>query len=227
MLILRNQTATYGEKIPIERFSHSLGREQTIGELGSAGQNYHEYLVVLDRQSIRENLRVYDNVKKSQSWLCGHSVSVYPLLAVNAMKVESTVESEGRLLAEIRARAMKPSLEAIGRFDEHRVRDRFLKTFDPAETKKVTVNGSTVGFYVLKYKSNHIYLDHLYIAPEFHGRGFGKKIIYLVKKAAMKNCLPIRVGALRESKANGFYVANGFEKTHEDELDIYYEWTHC
>lgn len=45
------------------------------------------------------------------------------------MKIEDVLESEGRVLAELRVKAMKPSLQNIGRFDEDRVRNRVLETF--------------------------------------------------------------------------------------------------
>jgi hypothetical protein len=53
---------------------------------------------------------------------------------VNEVTIEDLLESEGRMLAELRAKAMKPSLQNIGRFDEDRVRNQFLETFNPLET---------------------------------------------------------------------------------------------
>lgn len=141
-----------------------------------------------------------------------------------SMKIENVAVEEGADLAEIRARAMKPSLEALGRFDEERVRNRFLETFVPAETKKITEDGKLMGFFVVRNRPDHLYLDHLYVDPQMQGRGIGAKVIVWVKELAQQTNLPIRLGALRGSKANEFYANNGFLRTHEDEFDIYYEW---
>ena len=59
------------------------------------------------------------------------------------MKIEDVLESEGRVLAELRVKAMKPSLQNIGRFDEDRVRNRVLETFNALETQKITMGNRT------------------------------------------------------------------------------------
>lgn len=143
------------------------------------------------------------------------------------MEIESVAVDEGPSLAEIRAKAMKPSLEALGRFNEERVRSRFLETFVPSETRKIIENGQLAGFFVIRNKPDHLYLDHLYIGPKMQGKGFGAKVIAWVKEISQDADLPLRLGALKGSKANEFYMAHGFLQTHEDEFDIYYEWSHC
>jgi hypothetical protein len=58
--------------------------------------------------------------------------------------VAATLE-DGVILAEIRAAAMKPSLVALGRFDQQKVRSRFLDTFVPTDTWKIKRGGELVG----------------------------------------------------------------------------------
>lgn len=50
------------------------------------------------------------------------------------MKYQNATQQQGDDLADIRAAAMQPSLEAVGRFDANRVRSRFLDTFVPNDT---------------------------------------------------------------------------------------------
>lgn len=140
------------------------------------------------------------------------------------MKYVKTTQSDGNRLAEIRAVAMKPSLEALGRFDEERVRSRFLESFVPDETIKIVSDVEILGFFVVRDKGDHLFLDHLYVEPRFQNMKIGKNVVDLVKKDATQRDLPVRLGALRGSKSNDFYKQNGFVKTHEDEFDIYYEY---
>ncbi|MFM2486955.1 GNAT family N-acetyltransferase [Celerinatantimonas yamalensis] len=140
------------------------------------------------------------------------------------MEYIKSTQSDGNKLAEIRAAAMKPSLEAIRRFDENRVRSRFLESFVPDETFKIVYDNEVVGFYVVRDKGDHIYLDHLYVEPSFQNMKIGKSVIDKVKKDATQRGLPVRLGALRGSKSNDFYKQNGFIKTNEDEFDLYYEY---
>lgn len=143
------------------------------------------------------------------------------------MKIEQVTQEEGKTLAEIRARAMKPSLKAIGRFDEERVRNRFLETFTTEDTKKIVINAELIGFFVVREKKDHMWLDHLCIEPNRQSQGIGKRIIDGLKKQTTGKNQPVKLCALRGSKSNNFYQANGFDYSHEDEFDIYYKWFHC
>ncbi|TEW52347.1 GNAT family N-acetyltransferase [Psychromonas algicola] len=139
------------------------------------------------------------------------------------MKYIKATKHDGNTLAEIRAAAMKPSLDALGRFDESIVRNRFLKTFNPDETIKLLTNGDLLGFYVLRAAEDHFYLDHFYIKPQYQNKNIGKRVISEIVSSSHNKGLPVRLGALRGSKSNDFYIANGFIKTHESEFDIYYQ----
>jgi len=139
------------------------------------------------------------------------------------MDFKMAEQEDGERLAEIRAAAMRPSLEAVGRFDEQRVRNRFLDTFLPMNTFKIESQGSLAGFFVITDKMDHLYLDHLYIHPDYPNHQLGRAAIEQVIKTARERTLPLRLGALRGSRSNRFYINHGFIKTHEDEFDIYYE----
>ena len=130
---------------------------------------------------------------------------------------------EGELLASIRVRSMKESLEAVGRFNPETARRRFLDSFVPNETTVLLVNAHIIGFYVLQEQSDNFYLAHLYILPEFQRFGLGAKVLRSIKELAAEKRLKVTVGALKESQSNAFYMKNGFNKTHEDEWDVYYE----
>lgn len=131
---------------------------------------------------------------------------------------------DGPALAEIRALAMKDSLEAIGRYDVQRVRQRFLDRFDAAHTYKLVADGEVIGFYMFTPTEGGHQLDDFYVLPTYQGRGIGGKVMAQLKAAADQAKSTIKLGALRGSPSNAFYQRHGFEKTHEDDLDIYYQY---
>jgi len=136
---------------------------------------------------------------------------------------EPAVDSDAAPLAEIRVRAMQPSLERIGRFDPQRARDRFLSGFCAANTYHVVVAGINVGFFVLKQHSPGVMLlDHLYIQPEQQNRGIGSTVLREVIYRAMQRKCSLRVGALKKSDSNRFYTRHGFVLTEQTENDNYY-----
>lgn len=120
---------------------------------------------------------------------------------------------------------MRPSLEALGRYDGSRVRRRFLDSFVPEETVKLVSVGEVIGFYVVRDREDHIYLDHLYIDPKHQNKQLGKGVLERVIAYATSQGKPVKLGALRGSRANEFYLKHGFRKTHEDEFDIYYQFS--
>ena len=134
-----------------------------------------------------------------------------------------TPQSEdAEALANIRVQAMRPSLEAIGRFDEDRARRRILDTFDPTATLEILVNEERVGFLVVRHHPDHFYLDHLYIAPAHQGAGLGSAVLRQLIQEARVAGKPMRLGTLKFSPSNNFYVSHGFRLEREEEWDNYY-----
>lgn len=141
-------------------------------------------------------------------------------------QISEVAEHEKEALAQLRISAMRESLEAIGRFDPARARGRFLDSFDRKATRKIEIDGQLIGFYVLKDEGDHLYLDHLYVHPNFQGHGLGASILTAIIEQAQERQLPLRLGALRGSRSNSFYLSHGFAQTGESEWDLFYEYRH-
>ncbi|MDO8067351.1 GNAT family N-acetyltransferase [Janthinobacterium sp. SUN206] len=130
--------------------------------------------------------------------------------------------ADGEALASLRVAAMRASLERIGRYDPQRARDRFLATFDPARTWQLRHDDTLAGFYVLRPQADYLLLDHLYLAPGYQRQGMGAAVLARVFAEADATRQSVRVGALRDSEANRFYVRHGFVPDGEEEFDLYY-----
>jgi GNAT superfamily N-acetyltransferase len=117
---------------------------------------------------------------------------------------------------------MRESLEQLGRFDAVRARQRFLASFEPEFTRHILVDGERVGFVAVKPTANGLSLEHLYIRPEYQGRGVGSAVLAIIFEEADSRGLLLRVGALRGSASNRFYLRHGFMCAGESEWDIYY-----
>jgi len=125
-------------------------------------------------------------------------------------------------LHELRVQAMRDSLQRLGRFDLARSRARFCESFEPACTRHVWLAATRVGFFALRPNTDGLLLDHLYIHPDQQGQGIGSAILSLVFAEADAAGLELRVGALRGSDANRFYVRHGFAFENETEWDVHY-----
>ncbi len=138
--------------------------------------------------------------------------------------LEPAIADDTETLAALRVAAMRPSLEALGRFDPDRARNRFLDSYTPEDTTVLRCDGALAGFMVLRHRPEDLYLDHLYIAPEFQGRGLGDRLLSAAMERAQSSGLPIRLIALVGSPANGFYRSRGFLPGPDDGLDVPYLW---
>lgn len=125
-------------------------------------------------------------------------------------------------LAELRARAMRDSLDTLGRYDEVRVRQRLLDSYQPRNTHVVYRQGKLIGFYVIEKCLDAYGLRHFYLDTPYQGQGFGEIILEHIQ--SFYTDLPIRLNALKGSRVNAFYQHHGFVKTGEEEYDFHYEY---
>lgn len=133
-----------------------------------------------------------------------------------------TQPGDAEALVVLRIEAMRDSLLRIGRFDPLRARTRFLSGYSPQQTRHIETQGQRVGFVVVKSEADAVLLDHLYIHPDYQGRCIGAAVLAHVIEEADALGLPVRVGALRGSDANRFYLHHGFRLIEETDFDNYY-----
>lgn len=125
-------------------------------------------------------------------------------------------------LHALRLRAMRESLERLGRYDPAHARKRLAAGFAPEQTQHIVVSGARVGFVVLKRLSHALRLDHLCIDPSAQRRGVGSAVLRWACAQADAELLPLELVALKGSDANRFYLRHGFVEVGEGEWDIDY-----
>lgn len=143
---------------------------------------------------------------------------------MTSLRFDGAKDIDAKRLATLRVNAMRPSLEAVGRFNQERARRRFLDSFAPADTTLVLSGKQLLGFFAVQDRGDYLYLDHLYVAPDQQGGGIGSLILQWVLRDAAERDLPVRLMALKDSPANAFYRQHGFEVTGQEEFDTLYQW---
>jgi GNAT superfamily N-acetyltransferase len=138
------------------------------------------------------------------------------------LALEGASAGDFEALHALRLRAMRESLERLGRYDPQQARERLAAGFAPEHTQHIVVDGRRVGFVVLKRLSHVMRLDHLYIDPPFQRRGIGAQVMRWVLAQADEAQFPLELCALKGSNANRFYLRHGCVKTGEGDWDIDY-----
>lgn len=135
---------------------------------------------------------------------------------------DSATDDDFEDLLALRIEEMQESLERIGTFDAGKARERFADSFSASHTRHILVDELRVGFLMLQPNGDELLLDHMYIRPEYQGRGIGGEVLRRLIAEADTSKLPIRVGALREKEANRFHLGYGFQIVDQGEWDLYY-----
>lgn len=124
-------------------------------------------------------------------------------------------------IAELRAVVMRPDLERLGRYDERRVRERFLRSYSPEHPRTIIVGGVFAGSVTLRPAEDGRLLEHFYLAPEFQGRGLGGDVLRALLERTDAEGAPVRLNVLQGSPARRLYERFGFEPESEDPVDVF------
>ncbi|MFF7307384.1 GNAT family N-acetyltransferase [Streptomyces sp. NPDC008137] len=124
-------------------------------------------------------------------------------------------------IAELRAVVMRPDLERLGRYDEHRVRQRLRDGFAPQHTSVVEADGAFVGSVTLRPAQDGHWLEHFYLSPDVQGRGLGSAVLRTLLHRTDTADNLVRLNVLRGSPARRLYERHGFTVETQDPIDIF------
>ncbi|MDF2444057.1 MAG: hypothetical protein JWR01_2260 [Subtercola sp.] len=143
----------------------------------------------------------------------------------------ASTPGDAHWMAELRAVVMRPDLERLGRFDAHRVRQRFLDAFVPEHTRVIQSPDHTrhiqsgvreLGLVALRPEQDALWIEHFYLAPTHQGRGIGADVLAQIMCEG-DGTRPFRLNVLQGSPARRLYERHGFVLDHEDAVDVYLE----
>jgi GNAT superfamily N-acetyltransferase len=123
-------------------------------------------------------------------------------------------------MAELRAVVMRPDLERLGRYDETRVRRRFLDAYRPEHTSVIVVDGVAAGLFAVRPEPEERWLEHFYLGPEHQGVGLGTAVLAQVLSDD-GDPRPFRLNVLQGSPARRLYERHGFTLEREDDVDVW------
>ncbi len=129
-------------------------------------------------------------------------------------------DADFEAMLALRIEALRESLERLGRFSPEVARARLKSHFRPEWMQHLVVDGERVGYFTVEPRESELRLHHLYLQPAAQGQGVGAWVLDQVKSQG----LPITLAALRESRANRFYLRHGFRVVEEQDFDIEYRW---
>lgn len=122
-------------------------------------------------------------------------------------------------LVELRAQVLRADLERLGRYDDHRVRERMRRSFSPEWTRVISVCGEDAGCITIRPDGAVRWIEHFYLAPGLQGHGVGGSVLGRVIAEAFDGST--RLNVLQGSAARRLYERHGFQTDTEDAVDVY------
>ncbi|CAL9446343.1 GNAT family N-acetyltransferase [Streptomyces sp. enrichment culture] len=124
-------------------------------------------------------------------------------------------------IADLRAEVMRPDLERLGRYDDHRVRQRLRDAFGPTHTWIIEVADTFAGCVALRPSPDGFWLEHFYLDPVHHGRGIGTSVLRHLLGTCDRWGIRVRLNVLQGSAARRLYERHGFMTESEDPVDVF------
>lgn len=137
-----------------------------------------------------------------------------------AWSLRPATADDAAWMAELRAVVMRPDLERLGRYDEVRVRRRFLDAYLPELTSVIEIDGTAAGLVAIRPETHEQWLEHFYLAPEHQGQGLGTSVLAALLQRDT-DARPFRLNVLQGSPARRLYERHGFTLEREDEVDVW------
>ncbi|MEU5682893.1 GNAT family N-acetyltransferase [Streptomyces venezuelae] len=135
--------------------------------------------------------------------------------------VRSATTADIEVIVELRAVVMRPDLERLGRFDPHRVRQRFRDAFRAEHTSVIESGGAFAGCVALRPAADGLWLEHFFLDPRLQGRGLGSAVLGSLLERADAEGAAVRLNVLRGSAARRLYERHGFTVESEDPIDVF------
>ncbi|GAA2263712.1 GNAT family N-acetyltransferase [Streptomyces atrovirens] len=131
------------------------------------------------------------------------------------------VAADVEVIAELRATVMRADLERLGRYDEHRVRQRLRDSFSPRYTSVIMLGRELAGCVTVRPAGGRQWLEHFYIAPRRQGRGLGSAVLRTVLERTDARGMTVGLNVLQGSAARRLYERHGFVVEAEDPIDVF------
>ncbi|MFE3827231.1 GNAT family N-acetyltransferase [Streptomyces sp. NPDC059092] len=151
----------------------------------------------------------------------GHGTRPPGTVAGKRWRLRAATAADVEPVAELRATVLRADLERLGRYDEHRVRQRLRDSFSTEHTSVVVLDGERAGCVTLRPVPTGLLLEHFYLAAHQQGHGLGSAVLRTVLKRADAQGATVRLNVLQGSAARRLYERHGFVLESEDPVDVF------
>jgi ribosomal protein S18 acetylase RimI-like enzyme len=118
----------------------------------------------------------------------------------------------------------KPLLIALGRWDEERVRARFVEDFTPERAQMLHADGAEIGWIQVTDNGEGLHLDQLHLIEGYRNRGIGTRLIQALLDRGRRSGKWVGLNVIRGNPAIRLYQRLGFALIGEEDDKLQMRW---
>jgi ribosomal protein S18 acetylase RimI-like enzyme len=105
---------------------------------------------------------------------------------------------------------MKPLTAELMTWDENKQSAGFAQQWNVDDAQIITFDGRNVGWLQAAETASEIFLQQLFVSPEYHGRGIGTKVLRDLLKHWQTTGKPVVLNVLKNNPVRSLYERLGF-----------------
>jgi GNAT superfamily N-acetyltransferase len=125
----------------------------------------------------------------------------------------------------VRRAAFKDYVERASGWDEAEQRTLHERRFPEQDFRVVSLAGTDVGIIAMVVASDGVHVNQLFLLPEHHGQGIGRRCMLTIMEEARARGVAVRLRVLKVNpRARVFYERLGFVRAGETGTHDLMEW---
>ncbi len=125
--------------------------------------------------------------------------------------------ADGHFVYEVKKSALGPYIEQVFGWNEEQQQGFYAEEYDMEATQVVLQDGQPIGWVASHLEEQNQIIDHVYLLPEYQGKGIGNQVLAMVLVEADIHGYSSKLDVLKVNRARRLYERSGFVITGSNE----------
>ncbi len=127
-------------------------------------------------------------------------------------------EADAAFLYHVLKATMQTYVAQTWGWNEADQQARFAQEFEPGRDQIIVLEGQDIGVLCVERSEDKVFVDKIYILPDYQRQGLGTYLIKRVLADAFQDGLPVRLRVLKVNPAKRLYERLGFVQIGETDV---------
>jgi ribosomal protein S18 acetylase RimI-like enzyme len=143
---------------------------------------------------------------------------------MNSLTTRQAITSDFDFVFNLYRQTLSTYVEQTWGHSEEFQRNRTREDFETLPFEIVSYQGENIGVISVFEKENKLFIEFIFIAPNYQRQGFGTQLMNNILSRAKQKQIPVRLNVIRINSAKAFYEKLGFTVIDSDEYLFSMEW---